>query len=75
MWRGNNINWVCVGVCEGVGVCEEILGRLCVIIREGERKFRINRIIWIIRYDLNLNLKAKNKNISVVKYSRRIFTR
>ena len=61
MWRGNNINWVCVGVCEGVGVCEEILGRLCVIIREGERKFWINRIIWIIMYDLNLKAKKKKK--------------
>ena len=69
MWRGNNVKWV------WGGVCEEILGRLRVIIREGERKFWINRIIWIIMYDLNLNLKAKNRNISVVKYSRRIFTR
>ena len=68
------MNWE-LGVCVVEGVCEEILGRLYVIIKEGEMKFRINRIIWIIRYDLNLNLKAKNKNISVVKYSRRIFTR
>ena len=68
------MNWE-MGVCVVEGVCEEILGRLYFIITGGERKFRINKKIWIIRYDLNLNLKAKNKNISVVKYSRRIFTR
>ena len=41
------------------GVCEEVWGRLSVIIREGDRKFWINRIIWIIMCDLNMKAKKK----------------
>ena len=63
MWGGSNKNLelgVCVvEACVLEGVCEEILGGLYFIITGGERKFRINRKIWIIRYDLNLNLRDK----------------